>query len=183
MGKPDALSRWADHGSGQGDNDNLTLLAPELFQIHALAGARFQGDKWNILWEVQCSLKGGVQEESIAKAARELQFRRTRAEAQLRVQSGLKARGYTYSAARSMSPMTETLGDISSNSTMIHALPDMQATLRPLSWYPAIIGGHRCPITSASMLSTVICATGLKYNIDDPSASSIPQKLLKHHGM
>jgi hypothetical protein len=37
MGKPDALSRQADHGSGQGDNDNLTLLAPELFRIHALA--------------------------------------------------------------------------------------------------------------------------------------------------
>jgi hypothetical protein len=31
MGKPDALSRQADHGSGQGDNDNLTLLSPELF--------------------------------------------------------------------------------------------------------------------------------------------------------
>jgi hypothetical protein len=31
MGKPNALSRRADHGSGQGDNDNLTLLAPELF--------------------------------------------------------------------------------------------------------------------------------------------------------
>jgi hypothetical protein len=41
MGKPDALSRRADHRSGQGDNDNLTLPAPELFQIHALAGARF----------------------------------------------------------------------------------------------------------------------------------------------
>jgi hypothetical protein len=49
MGKPNALSRWADHGSGQGDNDNLTLLAPELFWIHALAGARFQGDKQKIL--------------------------------------------------------------------------------------------------------------------------------------
>jgi hypothetical protein len=73
MGKPDALSRQADHGSGQGDNDNLTLLAPELFRIHALAGARFQGDKQNILWEVWRSLKGGVQEESIVKAARELQ--------------------------------------------------------------------------------------------------------------
>jgi hypothetical protein len=71
--KPDTLSRRADHGSGQGDNDNLTLLAPELFRIHVLAGARFQGDKRNILWEVQHSLKGGVQEESIAKAARELQ--------------------------------------------------------------------------------------------------------------
>jgi hypothetical protein len=45
MGKPDALSRCANHGSGQGDNDNLMLLAPELFQIHALVGARFQGDE------------------------------------------------------------------------------------------------------------------------------------------
>jgi hypothetical protein len=72
MSKPDALSRRADHGSGQGDNDNLTLLAPKLFQIHALAGARFQGDKWNVLREVRRSLKEGVQEEEIAKVAREL---------------------------------------------------------------------------------------------------------------
>jgi hypothetical protein len=72
MGKPDALSRQADHGSGQGDNDNLMLLAPELFQIHALAGARFQGNKRNILQEVWRSLKDGVQEESIAKAGKEL---------------------------------------------------------------------------------------------------------------
>jgi hypothetical protein len=49
MGKPDALSRWADHGSRQGDNDNLTLLAPELFRIHALAGARLEGNEHNIL--------------------------------------------------------------------------------------------------------------------------------------
>jgi hypothetical protein len=73
MGKPDALSRQADHRSGQGDNDNLTLLVPQLFCIHALAGARLQGNEQNILQEVQRSLKGGVQEESIAKAARELQ--------------------------------------------------------------------------------------------------------------
>jgi hypothetical protein len=44
MGKPDTLSRWADPGSRQGDNDNLILLAPELFQIHTLAGARLEGD-------------------------------------------------------------------------------------------------------------------------------------------
>jgi hypothetical protein len=59
MGKPDALSRRADHRSGQEDNDNLTLLAPELFQIHALAGARLEGDECNILREVQCSLCKG----------------------------------------------------------------------------------------------------------------------------
>jgi hypothetical protein len=72
MGNPDALSRQADHASGQVDNDNLMLLAPELFWIHVLAGARFQGDERNILREVRHSLKGGVQKESIAKAAREL---------------------------------------------------------------------------------------------------------------
>jgi hypothetical protein len=72
MGKPDALSRWADHRSGQGDNNNLTLLALELFWIHALAGVRLEGDQCNILREVRHSLKDDAQEESVAKAAREL---------------------------------------------------------------------------------------------------------------
>jgi hypothetical protein len=49
MGKPDTLSGRADHGLGQGDNDNLMLLAPELFRIHALAGVRLEGDERNIL--------------------------------------------------------------------------------------------------------------------------------------
>jgi hypothetical protein len=52
MGKPNALSRRADHGSGQGDNNNLMLLAPELFRIHALAGTRLEGKECNILHEV-----------------------------------------------------------------------------------------------------------------------------------
>jgi hypothetical protein len=65
MGKPDALSRQADHGSGQGDNDNLTLLMPELFQIHELAGIRLEGDEHNILREVQHSLQNDVQEDSV----------------------------------------------------------------------------------------------------------------------
>jgi hypothetical protein len=49
MGKPNTLSRQADHRSGQGDNNNLTLLAPELFRTHVLAGARLEGDEHNIL--------------------------------------------------------------------------------------------------------------------------------------
>jgi hypothetical protein len=73
MGKPNALSRRADHGSGQGDNDNLTLLAPELFRIHALTGTRLEGEEHNILREVRHSLRNRVQEEAVAKAARELQ--------------------------------------------------------------------------------------------------------------
>jgi hypothetical protein len=48
------------------------LLAPELFRIHALAGVRLEGDEHNILREVWRSLKDDVQEESVAKATREL---------------------------------------------------------------------------------------------------------------
>jgi hypothetical protein len=105
MGKPDAISRRADHRSGQGDNGNLTLLAPELFRIHALAGVRLEGDERNILQEVRSGLKVDVQEESVAKAAR---VGRTRAEARSRAPSGLRVMGYSCSAVRSMSPMTET---------------------------------------------------------------------------
>jgi hypothetical protein len=72
MGKPDALSRRADHRSRQRDNDNLMLLTPELFRIHALAGIRLDGNERNILQEVQHYPKDDVQEESVAKAAREL---------------------------------------------------------------------------------------------------------------
>jgi hypothetical protein len=73
MGKPDALSRRADHGSGQGGSGNLMLLAPELFWIHALAGIRLEGNQRNILQEVRHSLKDNMQEKSVVKAARELQ--------------------------------------------------------------------------------------------------------------
>jgi hypothetical protein len=72
MGKPNTLSRQADYGSGQGDNDNLTPLAPELFRIHALAGTRLEGEERNILCEVRHSLRDGMQEEAVVKAAREL---------------------------------------------------------------------------------------------------------------
>jgi hypothetical protein len=72
MGKPDALSRWANHGSRKGDNDNLMLLAQELFWIHVLAGTRLEGNECNILREVWCSLRDNVQAVSVAKAARKL---------------------------------------------------------------------------------------------------------------
>ena len=38
MGKSDALSQHSDHGSGSGDNADITLLQPSLFAIRALEG-------------------------------------------------------------------------------------------------------------------------------------------------
>ena len=36
MGEPDALSRRADHGSHDTDNQGVVLLNPSAFQIHAM---------------------------------------------------------------------------------------------------------------------------------------------------
>src|SRR5215467_9125480 len=40
MGKADALSRWADHGSGAHDNEDIVLLTRERFAIHAIEGVQ-----------------------------------------------------------------------------------------------------------------------------------------------
>ena len=45
MGKADVLSRRSDNGSGVGDNENVTLLFPELFAIWALKGVTAVGEE------------------------------------------------------------------------------------------------------------------------------------------
>jgi hypothetical protein len=56
MGQPNVLSHRADHRSGQGNNDNLTLLSLTLFRIHALSGTQLEDNEHNILKEVRQSL-------------------------------------------------------------------------------------------------------------------------------
>jgi hypothetical protein len=177
MGKPDALSRWSDHGSGQGDSDNLTLLAPELFWIHALVGVRLEGDERNILSEVWHSLQDNVQEESVVKAAREL--RKDKGRGTIKIAEWSESNGLLIFHGKIYVPNDRV---ISSSSTTIRASSDMQAASRPSSSYPATTGGPRCPATSASMLSTVICAIGLKCNVNDLSVSSTLQRHRRHHG-
>lgn len=69
MGKPDALSRQADHGSGSEDNSNLTLLKPELFAVHATEGLELNGEEVNILQNICCACQAGHLEDTVAKAA------------------------------------------------------------------------------------------------------------------
>src|SRR3979490_1402861 len=52
MGKADALSRRSDHGLGAGDNENMTLLRPELFAIRALEGVTAVGEERDILGDI-----------------------------------------------------------------------------------------------------------------------------------
>ena len=72
MDKPDILSRRADHGNGASDNENIVLLRPEALAVRALEGVQLIGKEQKILSSICKGNHNGDQEESIAKAAREL---------------------------------------------------------------------------------------------------------------
>jgi Integrase zinc binding domain len=72
MGKSDALSRRADHGTGSGDNSDNTLLTPVFFAARALEGVELFGEEWDILRDVRRGTRDREKEEAIAKVAREL---------------------------------------------------------------------------------------------------------------
>jgi len=52
MGKPDALSRRADHGNGASDNENIVLLRPEFLAVRALEGVELTGVEQKILSDI-----------------------------------------------------------------------------------------------------------------------------------
>jgi ribonuclease HI len=49
MGKSDALSRRADHGSSSDDNRDITLLTPNFFAARALEGVEVEGQERELL--------------------------------------------------------------------------------------------------------------------------------------
>jgi len=72
MGKPDTLSRRADHRNGASNNENIVLLWPKFLAVHALEGVELTGMEQKILSNIRKENQNGDQEEPIAKAAREL---------------------------------------------------------------------------------------------------------------
>jgi len=72
MGKPDALSRRADHGNGASNNENVVLLRPEFLVVRALEEVELIGMEQKILSDICRGNWNGDQEKPITKAAREL---------------------------------------------------------------------------------------------------------------
>jgi len=73
MGKPDILSRRADHRNGASDNENIVFLRLEFLMVCALEGVELTGVEQKILSNIHKGNQNGDQEEPIAKAAQELQ--------------------------------------------------------------------------------------------------------------
>ena len=72
MGKPDALSRRADHSDGSEDNKDIVLLRPDLFTIRALEAMTVEGEERDILHDIRKGNRTGAREDAVARAAQEL---------------------------------------------------------------------------------------------------------------
>ena len=53
MGEPYSLSRHADHGSHDTDNQGVILLSPSVFQIHVMHATLIWGPEKTILRDIQ----------------------------------------------------------------------------------------------------------------------------------
>jgi hypothetical protein len=63
--KTDALSQRVDHGTGSRDNDNMTLLSPDLSVIQALEGLTAVEEEQDIPWEIWRALRDREKEEAV----------------------------------------------------------------------------------------------------------------------
>jgi hypothetical protein len=68
MGKPDALSRRADRGSGAEDNRDITLLTPSFFAVRALEGTEVEGEERDLLRAIHRETRDGELEDIVGKA-------------------------------------------------------------------------------------------------------------------
>jgi hypothetical protein len=145
-----------------------------------LAGLRLEGDEHNILQGVQRNLKDDVQKESVAKAARELQKDRSRDMVKSTEWSEsdelLMFRGKIY-VPKDRELRHCIIKQHHDRRIAVHV--GRFKTLELVScnyWWPQMFR------YISIYISTVICATGLKYNVNDLSVSSTLQRHLRHHG-
>jgi len=72
MGKSDALSRQADHGSRTEDNRDITLLTPNFFAVRALEGVQIEGEERDLLRLIRRETQDGELEDMVSKTAKAL---------------------------------------------------------------------------------------------------------------
>ena len=100
MGKSDALSRRADHGSGSEDNRDITLLTPNFFAICTLEGTRVEGEEQELLKLIRRETRDGELEDAISQVTKLL---KTSSAKSVRSSEWSEEDGMLHFAVRSMS--------------------------------------------------------------------------------
>jgi hypothetical protein len=78
LGKSDALSQRANHGTGPDDNSDVVLLTPGLFSVRALEGLHAVGEEQDIMKEICKGVCGDEKDGPVARVIRELKAARNR---------------------------------------------------------------------------------------------------------
>jgi hypothetical protein len=93
MGKSDALSRRADHGSGSDDNRDITLLTPNFFAVRVLEGVQVEGQEQELLKLIRWETRDGELKDAVSKAAKALKSTSAKS---IRSSEWLEAEGILY---------------------------------------------------------------------------------------
>ena len=176
--KPDALSRRPDHGKGEDDNSNVTLLKPEYFQIQALRRGHvvLTGEEQGLLRRIRNAKDF---DEPVAKAMELLKRSGQRSlagEEWSHEQDLILFRGKVY-VQRMMISEGRLFIII-----MIHQLLVTQGDGRHLSWCLGIIGGLVYPDMLQSMSKGVIGAIGQRHFLLNHLDNLCLHKFLRESG-
>ena len=150
MGKLDALSRRADHGTGADDNSNIVLLRPKLFTVCAMEGLQLIGPEQDILRDIRKGVKH-PEEEPITRAAQELPKSSARS---MHSAEWSEHNGLLYYRGRIYVPDSSQL-----RHCIVSLCHDTKVAGHPghFKTLPEATGGQTCHSMLVSMSLTVIC--------------------------
>ena len=140
MGKSDALSQRSDHGSGVNNNDNLTLLTPNLFAIRALKGLEVSWEEKDILKEIRCGMEMEDQEDVVVKVIQKLKKSLTKS---MKSSEWSMKNSLLYYRGKFIFPNLTSAAE-SLLFVMTQILQDTLADGKPWNSFQGIIGGNRC---------------------------------------
>src|SRR5258707_743971 len=93
MGRPDALSRRADHPRGVDDNADFTLLTPEVFELRAMEAITLEGEEAIFMERIRQSAQFN---DPVVKALKALDVGELRSDEWTRAEGVVLYRGKVY---------------------------------------------------------------------------------------
>ncbi len=150
MGKPDALSQRANHGTGSNDNSNIVLLPSKLFAICAVEGLEFIRPKRDILRDIHKGSKRLDQagdKEPVVKAVHNL---RKLSSCSLHSAEWLEHDSLLYYHGHIYIPRPLSFDNTLSHFVMTLRSPDTPDTSKPSNLFLETTGGPTCHAMLAS---------------------------------
>src|SRR5258705_6163916 len=93
MGRPDTLSKQADHLKGVDDNADCTLLTPEVFKLRAMEAITLEGEEATFMEHIQWS---DQYDDLVVKALKALDVGELHSDEWMHAEGGVLYQGRVY---------------------------------------------------------------------------------------